>query len=320
MSDDTPRDGDAPPARSEVEALLVRSASLDVGGPAARRRALEAGLAALDRGAAPSAGARVAVASTVLAAAAAAVLLLQKPAERVVTPEPPQPKIAESTAPAPAPAPLPPSCPELVIARGDAPLIEDFETPDSRILGADGRSGSWMTYDDGTGKQTPPGRSALFPSRIPGGRGASKYGLHVTGGKFTLWGITAGAELADAGCYDASAYAGIELYAKGPGKLRVGMQMIDVQDVKYGGLCTKDCYNTHRAIITLGKTFDRYVVKWEDLHQLFEAGPPTAFDPKRVRFIEFGVAPEDTPFDVWIDDVAFVPRGEAGTPPAPSAR
>jgi hypothetical protein len=244
----------------------------------------------------------------VLAAAAAAVLMVRASPEQAVTPEPSPPPIAESTAKVPVPSPLPPSCPELVIARGRAPLIEDFEAADSRVLPLDGRSGGWMTYDDGTGKQTPPGRSALFPSRIPGGRGASKGALHATGGKFTLWGVTLGAELADAGCYDASAYAGLELYAKGPGKLRVGLQMIDVQDVKYGGLCTKDCYNTHRAVITLGKTFERHVLRWEDLHQLFEAGPPIAFNPRRVRFIEFGIAAADTPFDVWIDDVAFVTR------------
>jgi hypothetical protein len=308
MSDDLPHDADAARTRTDDEARLIRSARLDRGGAAAKRRALEAGLSALEQNPASGRGRRIAVASAVFAAAAALVLVLQRPSDRVVTPEPVPPKVAKSTLPAPAPEPLPPSCPELVIARGAAPLIEDFETADSRVLPLDGRSGNWMTYDDGTGKQTPPGRSALFPSRIPGGRGASKSGLHVMGGKFTLWGVTLGAELADAGCYDASAYAGIEFHAKGPGKLRVGLQMIDVQDVKYGGLCSKDCYNTHRAVITLGKTFGRHVVRWEDLQQLFEGGPPVLFDPKRVRFIEFGVAPEDTPFDIWIDDVAFVRR------------
>lgn len=314
MSDHTPRDADAPPTRTDEEARLLRSARLDQGGPTAKRRALEAGLSALDRSATSGRGGRVAVAAGVLAAAAAAVLVLRQPPDRVVTAEHVPPQVAERTAPAP--APLPPSCPELVIARGQAPLIDDFEAADSRVLPLDDRSGSWMTYDDGTGKQTPPGRSALFPSRIPGGRGASKGGLHVTGGKFKLWGVTLGAELADAGCYDASAYAGVELYAKGPGKLRVGLQMIDVQDVKYGGLCSKDCYNTHRAVITLGKTFEHHVVRWADLRQLFDGGPPVAFDPKRVRFIEFGIAPEDTPFDIWIDDVAFLPKGAPSAVPS----
>jgi hypothetical protein len=170
-----------------------------------------------------------------------------------------------------------------------------------------------MTYDDGTGKQSTPGRSALFPTRIPGGRGESHHALHLSGSKFTLWGVTFGAELADAGCYDASAYSGLELYAKGPGRLRVGLQMIDVQDVKYGGLCTKDCYNTHRAVITVGKTFERHVIRFEDLHQLFDSGPPVEFDPRRVRFIEFGIAPGDTPFDLWVDDVSFVLKGRGGT-------
>lgn len=309
MSDHTPRDAEAPPARTEEETLLLRSARIDQGGPAAKRRALQAGLVELERRGAPGLRARVAVGAVVLAAAAGLALMARKAPERVVTPERAAPPSARRAAPAAPAVPPPPSCPELVIARGEAPLIEDFEAPDSRVLPLDGRDGGWMTYDDGTGKQTPPGRSALFPSRIPGGRGTSKGALHVTGGKFTLWGVTLGAELADAGCYDASAYGGVALYAKGPGKLRVGLQMIDVQDVKYGGLCTRDCYNTHRAVITIGKTFERHVVRWEELHQLFDAGPPTPFDPKRVRFIEFGIAPEDTPFDLWIDDVAFVPKG-----------
>jgi hypothetical protein len=69
-------------------------------------------------------------------------------------------------------------------------------------------------------------------------------------------------------------------------------------------------------VITLGKTFEHHVVRWEDLRQLFDAGLPVAFDPKRVRFIEFGIAPEDTPFDIWIDDVAFLPKGTPGAVPS----
>jgi hypothetical protein len=249
----------------------------------------------------------VAVTLALAAAAGAAFLLRSKPSP---LPTPEKPAVPAAPAPSGVSSALiaARTCPELVIARGNEPLIEDFEQNDSRVLTLDGRSGGWMTYDDGTGKQSPPGHSALFPTRIPGGRDKSRYGLHVFGGKFTLWGVTLGAELADAGCYDASAYAGVEFWAKGPGKVRVGLQMIDVQEVKYGGLCTKDCYNTHRAIVTLGKTFERHTVRWEDLRQLFRAGPPVAFDPRRVRFIEFGVAPEDTPFDLWIDDVSFLPK------------
>jgi hypothetical protein len=87
--------------------------------------------------------------------------------------------------------------------------------------------------------------------------------------------------------------------------VRIGLQMIDVQDAKHGGLCTADCYDTHRKIVELAPSFREYRIRWDELAQLYTAGPPVAFDPKRVRFLEFGVAPEHTPFDLWIDDVAF---------------
>jgi hypothetical protein len=328
MSDESRRDApdDGPPdalddrpaaleaEQAELARLLVRSAKLDAPSAAAKERILARGLdVARQR---PRAHVRrsFAVAGVVLAAAAGVALWVhragQKPAEvaaeRVTTVASTRsnPSAPASASAVPAPAP----CVELVIAKGDAPLIEDFEQDDSWVLPADGRKGSWITYDDGSGKQVPPSRSALFPSRIPGGRGTSKRGLHVSGSRFTQWGVTFGTELADAACYDASAYGGIEFWAKGPGEIRVGLQMIDVQDVKYGGQCQTDCYDTHRKIVTLAPTFRKYVVRWEDLRQLYAARVPVAFDPRRVRFLEFGIAPESTPFDVWLDDVSFVPR------------
>jgi hypothetical protein len=170
----------------------------------------------------------------------------------------------------------------------------------------DGRTGNWATYDDGTGKQTPPDKSPLFPARIAGGRGTSTRALHLFGGKFKNWGVTFGAELASAACYDASAYGGIEFWAKGPGVIKVGFQMIDIQDEKYGGFCKTDCYNTHRKVIELSKNWKHYSVRWDELHQLYKAGAPLAFDPSRVRMLDFGIGPEATPFDLWLDDVEFV--------------
>jgi hypothetical protein len=306
-----------PPAASEhpeLERLLLRSAEVDVPPAGAKERALEAGLAAMVLTAARKRRVIVfgAAAATLSIAALAALFLRANPepkavAERVIT-EPPAP-----AAPAPAAslsvAPLPLSaCSELAIARGDAPLIEDWEAKNSTLLLLDGRTGSWVNYDDGTGKQNPPVRSPLFPSRIPGGRDASKNALHLHGGRYTNWGVTFGAELAEQACYDASAYAGIEFWAKGPGKIKIGVQMIDVQDVKYGGLCRNDCYNSHRSAVTLGKSFQKFTIRWDDLKQLYQSGTPIPLDPKRIRFLEFGIAAEDTPFDVWVDDVSFLPR------------
>ena len=215
MKDEREPDPSAAGEAAELERLLIRSARLDVPASSARERALARGLGELH--ATKRHGPRLLLggAGLALAAAAALVLFLRKDraapghvaAERIhstATPSGSAPVLA-------APPVVHASCPELVIARGDAPLIEDFEQEDSWVLAADGRKGSWITYDDGTGTQVTPSRSALFPSRIPGARATSKRGLHVRGGKFTSWGVTFGTELADAACYDASRCAGIEL-------------------------------------------------------------------------------------------------------------
>jgi hypothetical protein len=297
---------DSSPEEKRVEELLLRSARLDVPGDSAKRKALDAGLAALgERRLAPRS--LFAGGIVIALAAAAALWVASRPADRraeSVTPE----RVSPSAAPKPALPPAKPACPRLVVARGDAPLLEDWEEQDSRVASLDGRGGNWITYDDGTGKQTPPDKSPLFPSRLASPRGSSARALHLFGGKFTNWGVTFGAELADAACYDASEYAGVSFVAKGPGVLKVGFQMLDVQDVKYGGLCKTDCYNAHRKVVELSKSWKEYSVRWEELHQLYEAGPPLAFDPSRVRFLEFSVAPEDTPFDLWVDDVRFVKK------------
>jgi hypothetical protein len=306
---------DLTPEEKALANVLLRSAELDVPVDGAKQRSFEAGRAALAER--RSRRRKTLVAGAALALAAAIALFVgargnepQAPkaaAETVrdVAPE----RIRSSELPTPR-VPSLPACPKLVVARGDAPLLDDWEEKDSRVAPFDGRAGSWATYDDGTGKQTPPDKSPLFPARLPAARGASSQALHMFGGKFKDWGVTFGAELANAACYDASAYAGIEFWAKGGGVLKVGLQMIDVQDEKYGGFCKSepDCYNTHRKLVRLSKSFQHYTVRWEELAQLYAAGPPLAFDPKRVRFLEFGIGPESTPFDVWIDDVAFVKR------------
>jgi hypothetical protein len=307
MTPDDPNDQSA--EERELERLLKKSAKLDVPSLAARRNALEAGLTELGNEPRRAQIVPLAIGALVLAAAAAALFVTRKaaPPSADVTREP-VPSVAAPAPAASATLAARPDCPSLVVARGDAPLVEDWEAKDSNLLALDGRRGSWTNYDDGTGKQNPPDHSALLPTRIPGGRGASKNALHISGGRFTIWGVTFGSELADAACYDASAYAGFEVWAKGTGQLRAGVQMIDVQDAKYGGFCKADCFNSHRKLIELGKTWQKYTFRWEELRQLYAGGPPLEFDPKRIRFIEFSVPAESTPFDVWVDDVAFISR------------
>jgi hypothetical protein len=87
----------------------------------------------------------------------------------------------------------------------------------------------------------------------------------------------------------------------------VGLQSIDVQERKFGGFCAKDCYNTHRAPVELSGGWRHHSVRWEELQQQTPAGK-IAFDSKRVRHLELYFLADDTPFEIWLDDIEFIPR------------
>jgi len=312
-----PPPGD-PEAEERLAQQLLASARYDAPGSGARRRALEAGFAALEaRERISFRPVLIGAAALGVAAAAVFALFLRDQPARVadVRPETPAPAQSPSPEPRREAEPLRP-CPEVVVARGDAPLIDDWELEDSAILRADGRSGAWLTFDDGTSKQSVASSSQLEPSRITGGR--SRHGLHLSGGHFTEWGVTFGTDLATGACYDASAYDGVEFWAKGPAALYLGVQVIDVQSPKFGGFCSGDgCYNSHRKRVNLSASWQRYSVRWDELAQLHPGGR-LSLDTKRLRFLEFTILPEDTPFDVWVDEVSFIPKG--GAPSAEKSR
>lgn len=298
---------DDPGVEQKLAAELLASARLDAPGAGARRRTLEAGFAALDARERFSLR-PIAIGAGGLAVAAAAVfaLFLRAPARiadvRPELPPPSEAKPAEPKKDAEAPRP----CPEVVVARGHEPLIDDWEDEGSALLRADGRSGAWLTFDDGTSKQNVASASQLQPSRLTGGR--SRNGLHLSGGRFSEWGVAFGTDLATGACYDASAYDGIAFWAKGEVAVYVGVQVIDVQSPKFGGFCKGDgCYNSHRKRVNLSPAWQRHVVRWSELEQLHPASR-FPLDTKRIRFLEFTILPEDTPFDVWLDDVSFVSK------------
>jgi hypothetical protein len=199
-----------------------------------------------------------------------------------------------------------PACPKTVSSAGKVPLIDDMEDGNARILLEDGRSGAWSLYDDGTGKLTPRGGGTLHPSRIKGARGTSRSAVHVSGEHFTTWGVALSVDLVSHACYDASGYTGIQFWARGHGRIYVGVRMIDVVDVKFGGLCSGDnCYNTHRKPIVLTPTWQHHEMRWNELEQDGRPGH-IDFDPRRIFSIDFTVHAPDTPFDLWVDDLAFL--------------
>lgn len=198
-------------------------------------------------------------------------------------------------------------CTPAMRAAGTEPLIDDFEDNDARISSVEHRAGFWSASNDNTGKQRPAPGGPLAMTRIPGGRGASQFALHTSGSKFTKWGALLAADFSPRRCYDASAYAGLVFFARGRGSFNVVAKMTQIAPEEFGGSCKHDCYDSHRATIPLSNEWQERRVTWAELKQK-GFGQNVPFDPRSLLSLEFTVAPEQTPFDLWIDDIRFLER------------
>jgi hypothetical protein len=293
---------------NSLERSVLESASIDQPSAAARSAALALVLAnhrARER--------RNVIAGAALAAlaAAAGVAFVLRPGLQPVTlsaePHASAPPRGQAPPPSPSGASLFVPCTPLAIAEGTSPLIDDFEDGDMHVPMVEHRAGQWLTFNDGTGSQFPKPGSAMSASRIPGGRGASHFGIHNVGSKFSKWGANLSFELNPHRCYDASAYGGIEFWARGHGEIRAAVKMTQIVSEEFGGSCSHDCFDAHTKYIKLTREFTRVVVRWADLSQQ-GFGTPIPFDARSLYSIEFSLTPEQTPFDFWIDDVSFSPR------------
>ncbi len=309
--------GGAPRRLSELgsgfERQLLRSGGLDVASSSARQRAQTAAQNALEVAQGKSRRRRR---NVQLGFAASVCVVLggvwlrgasRAPAEARLQPEPVPKSLTVEPSAVPA-VPLQP-CPKLVISQGADPLIDDFEDGNARLAIRDGRSGVWTANGDGTGKQTPGPNQTAFPLALHKGAGAGRFALRVATERLTATGASLYVNLAPGRCYDASAYAGVEFSAQGPGRIYASFTMIDVMESKWGGLCEKDCYDEHAAPVDLSGEWRRYAVTWQELEQV-GWGARLDFDPKRLLSLGFSARSPDTPIQFWIDDVAFI-KGKA---------
>ncbi len=230
-----------------------------------------------------------------------------------LVPRPSPPTAHSSTSPpiivGPPAAPLfDDPCRSAVRAGGDSPLVDDFEDGNELVALREARNGYWIALSDTDPEDAEP---VLLPSLRPDASPENRYALHLAGVRHRKWGASAQVELGPA-CYDASAYSGIAVDARGPGRLYAGIRSVDAVPVARGGTCTEDCYRSHLSAVTLESGWKTYVLSWRDLHQ---EGTTAPADPRRTNGIEFYVRPEDTPYDVWIDNVRFVVESADGSTP-----
>lgn len=244
-----------------------------------------------------------AVATVGLAAAVWLWMRLPAPAPRILAEHPDAPSTRAAPPAVSASArPIVDPCRARVAAPGRAPLVDDFEDGDDVLAPVEERAGFWRWARESDAPGTAP---ALLPVPRPDASARNRLALHAKGGQLYDWGATIEVGFRPP-CYDATAYQGLALAARGPGRIYVSLREVGVIPVFEGGTCEADCYNSHVAKIELSRDWRSYEVRWVELRQRGIGRPP--LDAGRLHSIAIMIRPEDTPYDVWLDDVRFVPR------------
>jgi hypothetical protein len=187
-------------------------------------------------------------------------------------------------------------------AAGTEPQIDDFEDGDDELRPLEGRAGFWRWAREIDAPGTAP---ALIPVPRPDATRANRLAQHVKGGQLLDWGATVEFDFRPA-CYDASKYVGVSFQARGPGRIYLAPRERSVIPIAEGGSCEVDCHNPHVIKIELESAFRTYQVRWTELRQRGIGKP--ALDPSRLHSLAFLIRPEDTPYDVWLDDLRFLQR------------
>lgn len=195
-------------------------------------------------------------------------------------------------------------------------LIDDFEDGDDQSLFALNGRGGWATVNDGSGQQFP--APCTLPSLIehdarPGSRrGLRTYGsgfLDFAGGYSLVGLFLRGAEACDQPV-DASAFDGVEFWARGRGVVRFFVATVATNPTTDAGTCSEGCYDAHGDSVALADDWVRVRMPFAKLVQ--EGwGAPADFDASQILALQWSAkqrvgdfAPASC-FDFWIDDVAF---------------
>jgi len=196
-------------------------------------------------------------------------------------------------------------------------LIEDLEpapnasAPDTGILQVDGRRGAWYIASDGTGMQVP---SPFTPS--PGGAAGTNYSAQLSVTGFSLWGagfglsLNATARVANKLCpYDASAFDGLQFWARGSGPWSLQVATVDTLDSFRGGTCEEVCNDAFAESLSLTDEWQFFEIPWESLAQ-GGWGHPADWDPTELMLLQWSV-PEsqtDETFVFEVDEIGFFIR------------
>jgi endoglucanase len=195
---------------------------------------------------------------------------------------------------------------------GDA-LIEDMDDGDTRVLVREGRGGYWYTSVDTEGSVID--QAGAFKMGAPG-RSGSGHAAHMSGRMAPSgWSVYAsmGFGLAHPnGPYDASRYAGVTFWAKGPAHVR--FKIPDAFTAPGAGNC-KDCYNDFGIELAFTSKWERYTIPFSWLAQQPGWGDPRPeIAANAIYGLQWQFGTRDRAFDIWVDDIAFFCGDEGSAP------
>jgi hypothetical protein len=196
-------------------------------------------------------------------------------------------------------------------------MFDDMEDGDGLICANAGRTGAWTMFLGENGQVDPPAGAITASAPIPGGRGASTRAMHFSGIGFTAPSYaTIGGSLGAA--YDLTPFTALRFWARsgsGPLAVRVDIPSLATEGIPEGGTCvptTLLCYDYHGANVQVTASWEQYYVTFSQLTQL-GWGRPAALDLAHSMWIQFHYSPvignltNPGSFDLWIDDIEFVP-------------
>lgn len=209
-------------------------------------------------------------------------------------------------------------------------MIDDMEDNDASIDDGtnNGRTGDWYAGHDATatGTQFPGVPFMMSPIPSTDARYATSKHAAMTNGKgFTTWGSNLGVNMklvsASTGkhpTYDASAYCGLHFYARvgaaAGTNTKAFLRVIDKYSHPDGGECGsggKPCYVYFQKVYTFGPEWQEVSVLFSDL---MDEGWPPMLALDAIFAIEFGI-PQNTTFELWVDDLSFLKKPASGTCP-----
>ena len=250
---------------------------------------------------------------------------------------PPPPRVPESAPGASEPAPTPSAAPVAAPEAQPLPcalgLIDNFETTaegnaEGRLPACEGRLGSWYAFNDGQpGTLQAPYPGKPFSPVLPG-LGEPGFALRTRGTcqigvpSDKLWGAGIAFDLNNRGGqpdqkqgYDAQArgFVGLRFKARlgedagATNILRV--QFPDTNTDPAGKRCST-CYDDYQTGFRLTRAWKEYRVLWSQLLRGGNGVPNLPFAADSIVAVQFRFSPGDS-FDLYLDDVAFIPAAQA---------